>query len=468
MAADCATPATILLQPRPLSRVAGCFTLLPLLPHRREMIPLPGEVWTKILKYAFDHYDSETENPHPRRDELRRGLLVLSKDLHVSSPLGVVSSLISEQVLPVARDAYALRLQDVALPLFYAHVALGSLSALEKFTRHVRLCDKKWDSIRRIPYSTPGRWVQHMDLREIDICLASELLHADTLLTTLFPLLPFLRRCALNPSLALSRRATMALSSRYEIAHLRVLKGLRLKCSVHTTDDHLVDLVRACVNLEELTIVGTGIDVTDFDAPGEWDDAGPPTIFELPRLRKLVMLSMPYSPLMHALLHTRLPALRHLTVTPYDEGYVPASLVPQFIHAHGKLLTSLHFFTMKTWPAMLLPSPTTLLQTCPSLSHLSLETPLPMLTLRKSDPDHPLHILSIPRPNPEFLSVLEALLPKMPALRIVRARDVRWLRPGMSLRAQQAGTQGEMVEWRRRLSRKGIQVVDSEWKTGLE
>ncbi|KZT74959.1 hypothetical protein DAEQUDRAFT_760942 [Daedalea quercina L-15889] len=439
MSSNSATSATILLRPRPLSRTAGSFALLPLLPYRREMIPLPGEVWTKILGYAFDHYNLEMEKPNAKRGGLKRDLLLLSKDLH-----------------------------DVALPLFFAHVVLNSLSALEKFTHHLCLCDKKWDSIRRIPYSTPGRWVQHVDLREIDICLASDLLCADTLLTTLFPLLPFLKRCLLNPSLALSRRATMALGGRYEIAHLRVLKGLRLKCTVHTADDHLAGLVRACVNLEELTIVGTGIDVTDFDAPGEWDSSPSTTPLELPHLRKLVMLSMPYSPLMNALLHARLPALRHLTITPYDPGYVPASLVPQFIHAHGQLLTSLHFFTIKTWPAMLLPSPVDILRTCPNLSHLSLETPLPVLVLKKTDPDHPLHILSISRPNPEFLAVLESLLPKMPALRIVRARDVRWLRPGMSVRAQQAGTQGEMVEWRRRLARRGIQVVDSEWKTGLE
>ncbi|TFY67305.1 hypothetical protein EVJ58_g1695 [Rhodofomes roseus] len=434
---------TILLHPRPLSRTAGSFALLPLLPFRREMIPLPAEVWTKILGYVFEYYnnlsDSERRRPDPLRNELRQGLLVLSKDLI-----------------------------DIVLPLFYAHTILDSVSALEKFTRYVHLCDQKWDSIRRIPYSTPGRWVQHLDLRGVDVCLPSELLHADTLLMTLFPLLPFLGRCDLNPSLALSRRPTLALGGRCEIAHLRVLKGLRSKCSVHSTDDHLAELVRVCVNLEELTIVGTGIDVTDFDTPGEWDTLGTSKPLELPHLRKLVMLSMPYSPVMRTLLHAHLPALRHLTITPYDVGYVPASLVTQFIHEHGQLLASLHFFTMKTWPAILMPSPDDILQTCPNLSHLSLETPMPTLCLRKTDPDHPLHILSIPRPGPEFLAVLEALLPKMPALKIVRARDVRWLRPGMSLRAQQAGTQGEMVEWRRRLVRRGIQVVDSEWNSGPE
>ncbi|KAH9937355.1 uncharacterized protein B0H18DRAFT_194811 [Fomitopsis serialis] len=375
MASSSPASATVLLHPRPLSRTAGSFVLLPLLPHRREMTPLPGEVWTKILSYVFDYYDYELEKQHVLRDRLKRGLLVLSKDLH-----------------------------DVVLPLFYAHIVLNSLSALEKFTRRIYVCDQKWDSIRRIPYSTPGRWVQHLDLNGVDVCLASELLHADTLLMTLFPLLPFLRHCALNPSLTLSRRATLALGGRCEIAHLRVLKGLRLKCTVYKADDYLVELVRGCINLEELTIIGTGIDVTDFDRPGEWDGLRPPKPLELLHLRKLVMLSMPYSPLMHALLRAHLPALRHLTVTPYDETYVPASLVPDFIRVHGQLLVSLHFFTMKTWPTVLLPTPTILLQTCPALSHLSLETPLPMLVLRRTDPDHPLHILSIPRPNSEFLA----------------------------------------------------------------
>jgi len=41
---------------------------------------------------------------------------------------------------------------------------------------------------------------------------------------------------------------------------------------------------------------------------------------------------------------------------------------------------------------------------------------------------------------------------------------VRWLRKGMGLRAQEAGVQGEMREWRRRLLRRGIRVLDAEWK----
>ena len=116
---------------------------------------------------------------------------------------------------------------------------------------------------------------------------------------------------------------------------------------------------------------------------------------------------------------------------------------------------------------MLFPSPTTLLHTCPRLRHLSLESPLPTLTICSIYPKHPLQILSIPRPDAEFLSVLESLLPKLPGLKAVRARDVRWLRPGMGAHAQEAGIQGEMRDWKRRLGRRGIQVLDAQWHPSM-
>ena len=169
------------------------------------------------------------------------------------------------------------------------------------------------------------------------------------------------------------------------------------------------------------------------------------------------------SPVMFALLHAALPSLSHLTVTPYDDISIPASLIPQFIETHGTKLASLHLYAPKSWPTMLFPSPTTLLHTCPKLYHLSLERPLPTLTVCSIYPRHPLHILSIPRPDADFLSVLESLLPKLPNLKVVRARDVRWLRAGMNSHAQEAGVQGEMRRWRQRLARRGIQVLDASW-----
>ena len=91
---------------------------------------------------------------------------------------------------------------------------------------------------------------------------------------------------------------------------------------------------------------------------------------------------------------------------------------------------------------------------------------MPALTVCSIYPKHPLQILSIPRPDARFLSVLESLLPKLPGLKVVRARDIRWLRAGMSSHAREAGVQGEMREWRRRLARRGISVLDATWTPG--
>jgi len=87
---------------------------------------------------------------------------------------------------------------------------------------------------------------------------------------------------------------------------------------------------------------------------------------------------------------------------------------------------------------------------------------LPNLTLTE---DHHLKTLSIPRPKGDFWPVLERLLSHLPDLAVVRARDVRWVRQGISARAQEAGVQGEMKEWQRRLARRHIRVVDADWRS---
>ncbi|THV01463.1 hypothetical protein K435DRAFT_655416, partial [Dendrothele bispora CBS 962.96] len=80
----------------------------------------------------------------------------------------------------------------------------------------------------------------------------------------------------------------------------------------------------------------------------------------------------------------------------------------------------------------------------------------------------PLEILTLPRPTHTSFTLLRTVLPTTPNLRAVRARDVQWLRKGMGLRAMEAGVQGEMSEWRRKLTRRGVRVVDGEWKDAEE
>lgn len=159
-------------------------------------------------------------------------------------------------------------------------------------------------------------------------------------------------------------------------------------------------------------------------------------------------------------------------LTPYDDIPFPVSLSSLFLQTHGQHLRTLFLVTPNSWPTRFHPSPTTLLHTSPNLKHLSLEYPLPSLTVpfktsltspASSSPALSLEILSIPRPNGDFWVTLEELFPFIPALKIVQTRGVRWLRHGMNSHAQEAGIQGEMKAWERRLARRGIRLLDDNW-----
>lgn len=430
---------SILLQPRPLAQVAGRLLLLPLLPHRPALKPLPSEIWWKIIGEVLGcgHQNSRRSHGIPNRSRL--ALLTICKGL-----------------------------KEIGLPIFYSQVNICTITSFQQFTARLSDADQKWDSIRRIPYSTPGRWVQNLDLSDLAFTSQSEAFLLDSLLTQVFPLVPFLVRLALNPSFVLSRRAIDALAAREGSIYLRCLEGISYVPSADssvTDGDPLVQLLRCCVNLEELEIIGPGLDPTEFAfvAP---DSAENPCIraLDLQHLHTMTLLSMHSSPLMFALLNTPLPALQKLTLTPYDDIPFPASLASQFISTLGYSLRSLLLDTPKSWPTRLHPSPATVLHTCPNLTHLSLENPLPTLSVPSILASHPLRILSIPRPKSDYWKILEGYLPHLPHLRIIRARDVRWLRRGMTLHAQGAGVQGEMREWNRRLCRRGIKVLDADWK----
>lgn len=271
----------------------------------------------------------------------------------------------------------------------------------------------------------------------------------------------------------MSRRVLQSLAQREGAVNLRRLEGFQYfhPTSPIPDEDPFVQLLRQCPNIEELDITGQGIDPTELELIFEQFsmevDAYPPTFdtesfvpLNLPKLRTLTLLSMHHSPLMLALLYTPLPALSKLTLTPYGDIPFPVSLASQFITIHGHSLRSLLLSTPKSWPTRLHPSPTDLLSSCPRLRHLSLEKPLPHLGLLEQ---HPLQILSIPRPDVEFWPTLEKLLPLLPHLHVLRAQEVKKLQKGLSSMAQEAGVQGEVKVWRRRLLRRGVRVLDAEW-----
>ncbi|KAG1757829.1 hypothetical protein EDB19DRAFT_68241 [Suillus lakei] len=446
--------AAVLLYPRPLARYPGRLLLLPLLPHRPPLKPLPSEIWSRIFVQALfeDGQDVQSHNAH---DNLRRSCLSL---------------------MLVCKG-----FKEVAMPLLYSGVCLHSVNSLQKFTAQLHSADKMWDSIRRIPYSTPGRWVQMLDLSELLAGLDSSTYYAvNALLAQLFPLLPFLAKLTLYSNFLLSRRALASLTHRDGSSNIRALSGIYydpfIYSAVATGEDPFVQLLRVCVNLELLEVTGVGLDDTSpeshFDNTEGLKTPSIAAPLYLPHLRTLTLLSMPSSLLMHALLHSPLPRLQTLSLTPYDDIPFPASLSSLFLETHGQHLHTIFLFTPKSWPTRYHSSPTTLLNTSPHLRHLSLEYPLPALTITFQTPligasslfTLPLQILSIPRPSSDFWVALEKLFPFLPSLQVIRMRDVRWLRYGMTSRAQEAGIQGEMREWNRRLTRRGIRLLDGNWK----
>ena len=371
-------------------------------------------------------------------------------------------------------------------------MCIFTTSAFEKFASHLCSSDQRWDSIRRIPYSTPGRWVRELDLSGMEPS-SVESLSVDTHLTRLFPLLPSLTSICLIPEMVLSNRALIALQCKDGIGGLRSLRGLKVSvpgelASVQppfvTTFDPIAKLLQHCPRLEQLEILCTDTvnpeleSVMDLELLGLLRDEGGegstfscPLTLHLPHLKFLCISALPICPLLLTLLRTPLPALRHIVVIPYSDVHIAPQLAA-LLAAHGRNLISLSISTARHLPI----SPTTgdtrplaLLGSCPELQYLALDHPLPALVSPVTQCDerpqpHPLRVLTIPRPNARFLRELEVLLPHLPALSVVRARTVRWLRAGVSGKALEAGVQGEMHEWRRRLARKGVRVVDGEWR----
>jgi hypothetical protein len=327
---------------------------------------------------------------------------------------------------------------------------------------------------------------------------STDLLSVDSNLTRLFPLLPFLTSLYLVPGILLSNRVLTALQCKDSIGELRSLKGVKLSVpvgyapaqSLGPSPDAVVRLLRDCPRLEQLEIACFDANnlelepIVDLDFSSFQDEPAvtlPPPLY-LPNLKSLCLSTIPIGSLFLTLLRTPLPSLRHLVVAPHSDQHT--AQLSALLATNGRSLISLR---INNTPQHLLtstddvPAAPPLLTSCPELRYLALDQQLlPVLTLLEPAQDlgsgsgggagsgsprpHPLRVLTIPRPNARFLREVEALLPHLPSLTVVRARAVRWLRAGVSGKALEAGVQGEMHEWRRRFARRGVRLVDGDWR----
>ena len=127
---------------------------------------------------------------------------------------------------------------------------------LERFGVRLQAADRQWDSIRRIPYSAPGRWVQSLDAEALQCATTEETFRFDEVFNQLLPLLPFLTHLTVNPRTSFSRRVLSTFTYRDGVQNMRVLKGLQVPSSLRVDRDHFVELLRTCTRLEELEMVG--------------------------------------------------------------------------------------------------------------------------------------------------------------------------------------------------------------------
>lgn len=449
----------ILLQPRRYARFAGLIVLVPLLPQHAPLKPLPAEVWRRILMLAMSMDEEDC----------------LDNQGIVSSPSHSASEFINtsgkgKHVQRWSKWDLALvckELKDVALPLLYSKCTIRSILSLSKFTALLYSSDQKWDSIRRIPYSTPGRWVLSLSMTDLEVTTLSETRTVDDLLSTLFPLLPFLSRLELSLSMQLSRRAMSTLGLRDGAQNLRCLRGVKYDPStILSGEDPLSELIACCSGLEELEVVGIGVE--DFDTTSDQSGVDIQAVYSplyLPHLHTLTILATPSSPLLHRLIYSSLPSLRTVVITPYGDIPAPLSVVPKFLAAHGQIIRTLVLHTPKSWPIIRYPPPRDLLCLMPKLSALSLES----TAFAFDDPrgsvtnvPHSLRSIWISRPTIGVREELLRMLPSVPRLKEVRVRDVRWAKPGLSARAREAGFQGEMLAWKRLLGQRGIRLLDAD------
>ena len=313
----------------------------------------------------------------------------------------------------------------------------------------------------------------------------------------------------------LTRRAMGSIADTETALSLVHLTGIHVPATQPRTraslEDPLTNLIRCCVNLRHIELLGTGLDV---DSDVEEDPDTTTQGINLPYLQSMAILHVPYCPLLRTLANSELPSLRALTISLYTSA--PHTDSTQFFDAHASKLTGLTLFTAQTWPPTSTHAPPDLLVRTPKLVYLSLPSSAHRLvapatriinhviestpysptsdgipassspsTLRASSSPsfssspmrarsashdriisspHPLRTLSIPRPTPELLS--RVVEPIFKELREVHVREVRYLRRGMGRGAEGAGNSASMTEWRRRLARRGVRVIDALGKDG--
>jgi hypothetical protein len=315
-------------------------------------------------------------------------------------------------------------------------------------------------SLRRIHYSEPGRWVETLNLTWFEPAPGTRL-QFDKLLSQLFTVIPFLSDLVFNPNFSVTRQTLQALGDSDAAFYLKRLTGVHIPCHQNVSFPHteaFTNLLRACVNLKHLELVGTGLDLEE-DLPDP-DAIYSPHPISLPNLVSMSIVHVPFSPILQALVRAEMPSFRSLTISVYSQ--VETSDATKFLCAHAGKVVNLTLIPAQTWPSSLTLVRPDILNLCPNLRSLYLPT-MPQ-KLEKPETPSQVVILSVPRPTLEFLS--SVIDPMMPHLRQVQVRELKYVSIRAGHAAANAGNNRIMLEWRRRLGLRGAVVLDAVGRTG--
>lgn len=303
----------------------------------------------------------------------------------------------------------------------------------------------------------------------------------DDLISRTLPLVPFLQELRINDfqntaayaedRIALSRRTWTLLK---ECSSLQTLKGILWRLEVEESDERFVSLLNGLPHLRSLDLRGAGfLDHTTLLDHLQDAEEPNPTPLEFPSLHTLTIISVPTCSFIRSLLITPLPSLTTLTLTPFNDLLLPLSHFMELLEVHGRTLKKLSLITPRAMgeSAYQCPHLSQILHLCPELRWLELESPFSPLPSTSAQPllNHPLRLLTFPRPTSSFLTgMLEPLLTThvLSQLGVVRLRDAKWLAKAYGKAAGETGVQGEMRTWKRRLGRWRVRLVDCAWNEG--
>lgn len=250
-------------------------------------------------------------------------------------------------------------------------------------------------------------------------------------------------------------------------AELRVLEGLgMLQNGVIDLEgkDPVVALLQGLPRLESLGLIGGG--QMDLPPPNITPDAYPQPALDLPHLHTLSLRGVQTGLLLHTLIASDLPALKHLGMSSYHT--TQSDLTTPFLATHGPSLLSLAYLALPDFPRPILPLPLETLLLCPSLVSLDLHIPAshpPPGPLFFDNPTAIAHSslthLSLPRPaKPALYDPLITSLRAIDSLREVVIQGFTYV-PAGSPAALGAGLNGVVRDWAVALGRRGVVLRDS-------